>query len=86
MRTNWYTGCAESVNHGGVFLLTRIDSVGAESMHGDMALAGFTNLRKHVGQRVSVARSLSDDSMGTTRQDVSTRTVETLKVIAKSCS
>ena len=33
-----YTGCVESVNHGGTFLLTRVDGVGAESMHGDMAM------------------------------------------------
>ena len=49
------------------------------------ALAG-ANLSKHVGQKVSVTGSLSDASMGTMRQDVSTLTVKTLKVIAKSCS
>lgn len=119
-----YTGCVESVNHGGTFLLTKVDSVGAESMHGDMAmkhddemamkgdaakampreqtpmvddkmdtmpsksfvLAGSGNLSKHVGQKVSVTGSLSDGPMGTLRQDVSTLTVKTLKVIAKSCS
>jgi hypothetical protein len=118
-----YTGCVESVNHGGAFLLTRVDDMGAESMHGDMAmkhhddmkmkgdaaktmqheqtpmaeqkmdatsrsfaLVGAANLSKHVGHRVSVTGSLSDDSMGTMRQDVSTLTVKTLKVIAKSCS
>jgi hypothetical protein len=31
-----YTGCVESVNHGGAFLLTRIDA--SEPMHGDMAM------------------------------------------------
>ena len=126
-----YTGCVESVNHGAAFLLTQIDSGGAESMHGDetmkhhddmamkhdematksraaatmqhaqtpmadekmdampsksFALAGSTDLRKHVGQKVSVTGSLSDGSMGTMRQDLSTLTVKTLKVIAKSCS
>jgi hypothetical protein len=50
------------------------------------ALAGSANLIKHVGQKVSVTGSLSDGSMGTMRQDVSTLTVKTLKVIAKSCS
>jgi hypothetical protein len=118
-----YTGCVQSVNHGGAFLLTKVDDMGAESMHGDttmkhhddmamkgdaaktmqheqtpmaeqkmdampsksFALAG-SNLSKHVGQRVSVTGSLSDGSMGTMRQDVSTLTVKTLKVIAKSCS
>ena len=50
------------------------------------ALAGSTNLSKHVGQKVSVTGSVSDGSMGTMRQDVSTLTIKTLKVIAKSCS
>lgn len=124
-----YTGCVESVNHGGAFLLTKIDD--SESMHGDMAmkhddgmamkhddtamkrkeakamnhepmsmpdkkmdampsksfaLAGSANLSKHVGQKVSVTGSVSDGSMGTMRQDVSTLTIKSLKVIAKSCS
>ena len=133
-----YTGCVESVNHGAAFLLTKVDSGGVESMHGDktmkhhddmamkhddmamkhddmarksdaakpmqhektamadekmdamplksFALAGSTDLNKHVGQKVSVTGSLSDGSTGTKRQDVSTLTVKTLKVIAKSCS
>lgn len=49
-------------------------------------LAGFANLGKHVGQKVSVTGSLSDGSMGTMRQDLSTLTIKTLKVIGKSCS
>ena len=124
-----YTGCVESFNHGGAFLLTRIDSV--DSMHDDktmkhhddmamkhddmamkgdaaktmaheqapvadekmdamsaksFALAGSTNLSKHIGQRVSVTGSLSDGAMGTMRRDLSTLTIKTLKVIGKSCS
>ena len=133
-----YTGCVETVNHGAAFLLTKVDSGGADSMHGDMtmnhkddmgmkhddmamkhddmamksdaaktmsnektpmadekmdamssktfALAGSTSLSKHVGQKVSVTGSLSDGSMGTMHQDLSTLTIKTLKVIAKSCS
>ena len=50
------------------------------------ALAGSANLNKHVGQKVSVTRSLSEGSMGTMHQDVSTLTIKSLKVIAKSCS
>ena len=50
------------------------------------ALAGSTNLGKHVGQKVSVTGSVSDASMGTMRQDLSTLTIKTLKVIARSCS
>jgi len=124
-----YTGCVESVNHGGAFLLTKVD--GGESTHDhtamkhhddqsakhdDMAmksdaaktmqheqtpradekmdamawtsfaLAGSTDLSKHVGQKVSVTGSLSDGSMGTLRQDLATLTIKTLKMIAKSCS
>ena len=116
-----YTGCVESVNHGGTFMLTAVDGAAAESMHGDMAmkhddgtamkgdsakamhekmpmpdekmaampsrafaLVG-SNLSKHVGQKVSVTGSVSDGSMGTMRQDLSTLTVKSLKVIAKSC-
>jgi len=50
------------------------------------ALAGSANLAKHVGQKVSVTGSVSEGSMGTMRQDVSTLTIKTLKVIAKSCA
>jgi hypothetical protein len=50
------------------------------------ALAGSTNLSKRVGQKVSITGSVSEGSMGTMRQDVSTLTIKTLKVIAKSCS
>lgn len=119
-----YTGCVQSVNHGSAFLLTKVDDMGAESMHGDttmkhhddmamkgdatktmqheqtpmteqkmdampsksFALTGSANLSKHVGHKVSVTGSLSDGAMGTMRQDVSTLTIKTLKVIAKSCS
>ena len=60
----------------------KMDAMSAKSF----ALAGSTNLSKHIGQRVSVTGSLSDGSMGTMRQDLSTLTIKTLKVIAKSCS
>jgi hypothetical protein len=50
------------------------------------ALTGSANLNKHVGQKVSVTGSVSEGSMGTMRQDVSTLTIKSLKVIAKSCS
>jgi hypothetical protein len=48
-------------------------------------LAGATDLSKHVGQKVSVTGTRSDGSAGM-REDVSTLTIKTLKVIAKSCS
>ena len=125
-----YTGCVESVNHGGAFLLTKIDEPGsmrsgmsmkhqddmamkreddmtmksdaAKTMQHEQtpmadekmdampskafALAGSVNLSKHVGQKVSVTGSVSEGSMGTMRQDVSTLTIKTLKVIGKSCA
>ena len=37
MRTT-YTGCVESVNAGGAFVLTNINRVGGAPMHGDMAM------------------------------------------------
>jgi len=48
-------------------------------------LAGATDLSKHVGQKVSETGTRSDGSAGM-REDVSTLTIKTLKVIAKSCS
>jgi len=47
MTTMTYTGCVESVNHGGWFLLSDVEGVGGESMNGmamtphdDMAMKG----------------------------------------------
>jgi hypothetical protein len=94
-----YTGCLEAVNHGGMFLLTRVDdgmtmkkeetpmdhSGGAMATKA-MVLVGASNLRKHVGRKVSVTGTLSNGAAGTMRQDLSTLNVKTLKVVAKSCS
>ena len=33
-----YTGCVMAVNHGGQFLLTRVETMGAGAMHDDMAM------------------------------------------------
>jgi len=60
----------------------KMDAMSSQSF----ALVGAKNLSKRVGQKVSVTGSLSDGSMGTMRQGVSTLTIKTLKVIAKSCS
>ena len=59
----------------------KMDAMSSKSF----ALAGSTNLGKHVGQRVSVTGSVSDGPTGTMRQDLSTLTIKSLKVIAKSC-
>ena len=60
----------------------KMDAMSSKSF----ALTGSTNLGKHVGQKVSVTGSLSDGSTGTVDLDLSTLTVKTLRVIAKSCS
>jgi hypothetical protein len=91
--TTKYTGCVEAVNHGGSFLLTHIGDDHMGSMHDDgmgkkgaVALVGKPDLKKHVGQKVSVTGSLSKESMNSARTDVETLTVSALKVVAKSCS
>lgn len=93
-----YTGCVEVVNHGAMFMLTDVDA-GAHPMQGEPAmkhddampskpivLAGNSTVKKHVGQKVAVTGALSNGAMGTMRQDLSTLTVSTLKVVAKSCA
>jgi hypothetical protein len=111
-----YTGCIESVNHGGTFLLTHLaddhhmtmghdemmkknsgmakrdESAASSEMHGDhmmpgsLVLMGPSNLKKHVGQKVTVTGSVSKGSMGGVRNDQDTLTVGSLKVITKACS
>jgi len=96
--TTTYTGCVEVVNHGGAFLLTHVGDDHEKGMKNDMAmpsdhmmpstvaLTGSSDLKKHVGQKVTVTGSLSTGSMGTMRDDLHTLTVSSLKVVAKSCS
>jgi hypothetical protein len=82
-----YTGCVESVNHGGTFLLMPMANEKMDMMPSkSFVLAGTSNVKKHVGHTVSVTGSLSDGAMGTMRDDVSTLTIKTVKMIAKSCS
>lgn len=124
-----YTGCVTAVNHGGSFMLTKIEGApmhdgmagksGAsgmekqvpmddmkesmkdgmkDGMKDDMkgmkmdgpskgiVLAGYPDVKKHVGQHVSVTGSLTSGSMDSKREDLSTLTVKSLKVLAKSCS
>jgi hypothetical protein len=110
-----YTGCVESVNHGGTYLLTHLaddhqmamghdDKMKNESamamknesassdMHRDhmlpssLVLAGPSDLKKHVGQKVTVTGAVSKGSMGGgMNDDIDTLTVGSLKVIGKSC-
>ena len=110
-----YTGCVESVNHGGTYLLTHLgddhhmavghdskmkkdssmamkDESASSDMHGDhmmpssLVLAGTSDLKKHVGQRVTVTGSVSKGSMdGGMKDELGTLTVGSLKVVGKAC-
>jgi hypothetical protein len=51
-----------------------------------MVLTGRSDLKKHVGQRVTVTGSLSHGMSETMTTDRDTLTVTSLKVVAKSCS
>lgn len=53
---------------------------------GALVLAGRSDLRKHVGQKVKVTGSLSHGITDTTPNDRATLTIAVLKVLAKSCS
>jgi hypothetical protein len=111
-----YTGCVESVNHGGTYLLTDVahdhetamgrdsmmkkdaamtmkDGTAASSdMHEDhmmptsLILTGSSDLKKHVGQKVTVTGAVSKASMdGGMKDDHDTLTVASLKVVGKAC-
>jgi len=90
-----YTGCVEAVNHGGSFFLTHVGDGGQKAMRDSMdkdhmtpnalVLAG-RDLKKHVGQTVTVTGPVSPGAMGTLRGDLKTLAVGSLKVVAKSCS
>lgn len=51
-----------------------------------LVLTGSSDLKKLVGQKVSVTGSLSTEPANTMRNDVGTLTVSSVKVVAKSCS
>lgn len=59
---------------------------GDHMMPSSVALAGSSDLKKHVGEKVTVTGSVSAGSMGTMRNDLDTLKVSSLKVVAKSCS
>ena len=110
-----YTGCVESVNHGGSYLLTHLteehqlgmghdvkmkkdsvlamkDESASSGMHGDhmmpssLVLAGPSDLKKHVGQKVTVTGSVSKGSMdGGMKDELGTLTVGSLKAVGKAC-
>jgi hypothetical protein len=102
-----YTGCVESVNHGGTYLLTHLaedhqmamghdgkmkNESASSDMHGDhmmpssLVLAGPSDLKKHVGRKVTVTGSVSKGSMdGGMKSDLETLTVGSLKVVGQAC-
>lgn len=61
---------------------TRMDTMTPRAV----VLAGSSDIRKHVGQKVSVTGSLSKESANSMPTDRETLTVSSLKVVAKSCS
>jgi hypothetical protein len=88
-----YTGCIEAVNHDGMFLLTRAASPAGRMDRRDdpmtataFLLAGSKSIRKHVGQTVSIAGSVTDAPAESLRRDLRVLTVKSLKVVARSCS
>jgi hypothetical protein len=87
-----YTGCVEAVNHGGSFLLTHIGQHAAPMTdHDDMmatavALSGRSDLKKHVGQKVTISGTLAHAMADEMKTRPDTLTVASLKVVAKSCS
>jgi hypothetical protein len=96
MRNMTYTGCVESVNHGGAYVLTHVahdqqmmDHDGMKKDHmmpSSLALTGRSDLKKHVGHKVTVTGSVSKGSMdGEMKNDMETLAVTSLKVVGKSC-
>jgi cell envelope opacity-associated protein A len=51
-----------------------------------LILTGSSNVKKHVGHKVTVMGSLSADAMGSMRDKPETLSVRSLKLVAKSCS
>lgn len=53
---------------------------------GAVVLTGRSDLKKHVGQKVTVSGALSHGMSDTMPKDKATLTVSSLKVVGKSCS
>ena len=73
--------------------MTKTDEPGGSNeMHGDhmlpsaVVLTGRSDLKKHVGQKVTVTGSRSRGMAETMSNDRETLAVASLKVVAKSCS
>ncbi len=54
-----YTGCVQSVNHGGWFLLAEVEGVGGQAMHGDMAMAAHDDM----AMKADAAKTMPHDQM-----------------------
>ena len=63
-----------------------MDDMGMTMATSALVLTGSSDLKKLVGQKVSVTGSLSTEPANTMRNDVGTLTVSSVKVVAKSCS
>ena len=94
-----YTGCVMAINHGGTFLLTHFDNA-PHDMHAEMhdemrddqmtmaafVLTGRSDLKKHVGHKVTVTGSVSHAMPATMPDGRDTLAISSLKMVAKSCS
>lgn len=86
-----YTGCIVNVNHGASFVLTHVADDRQTMMHHDgmmksIVLTGRSDLKKHVGQTVTVAGALSHGMADETSKGRDMLAVASLTVVAKSCS
>ena len=92
------TGCLVDVNAGGEFVLTHVEedhrmpmpapdqSPADQTMSHVVTLTGRSGLKKHVGQKVKVAGTLTrgmSDTMPNRRDSLA---LTSLKVVARSCS
>lgn len=88
--TMTYTGCLVAVNHGGTFLLTHFDDKHGAMMQGDdmtgpaLVLTG-TDLKKHVGHKVTITGPVSHAMPDSAPNHGDTVAVRSLKMVAKSC-
>lgn len=92
------TGCLVDVNAGGEFVLTHVEedhrmpmpapdkSPADQTMSHVVTLTGRSGLKKHIGQKVRVAGTLSHAMSDTMPNRRDTLALTSLKVVAPSCS
>lgn len=78
-----------SMTHDSTMHKADADSIDQEAMPmpaAAVALSRKSDLRKHVGQKVTVTGALSKGSPVSGRDDLNTLSIESFKVVAKTCS